>query len=38
MARVYVFDVNGTLPNLGALDPRFERVFGVAATRQAWFG
>ena len=38
MARVCVFDANGTLLNLGGLDPQFERVFGDAATRQAWFG
>ena len=38
MARVCVFDVNETLLNLGALDPHFERVFGDASTRQAWFG
>ncbi len=38
MAKVCVFDVNETLLNLGALDPRFERVFGDAATRRAWFG
>ena len=34
MARVCVFDANGTLQNLGALDPQFERIFGNAATRQ----
>jgi 2-haloacid dehalogenase len=38
MARVCVFDANETLLNLGALGPQFERVFGDAATRQAWFG
>ena len=38
MARVCVFDVNETLLDLGALDPQFERVFGDASTRQAWFG
>ncbi len=38
MARVCVFDVNETLLDLGALDPYFERVFGDASTRQAWFG
>jgi 2-haloacid dehalogenase len=38
MARVCVFDVNETLLDLGALDPKFERVFGDASTRQAWFG
>ena len=38
MTRVCVFDVNETLLDLGALDPQFERVFGDASTRQAWFG
>ena len=38
MARVCVFDVNETLLDLGALDPQFERVFGDASMRQAWFG
>ncbi len=38
MARVCVFDVNETLLDLAALDPQFERVFGDASTRQAWFG
>src|SRR3712207_1836514 len=38
MARVCAFDVNETLLDLGALDPQFERVFGDASTRQAWFG
>jgi 2-haloacid dehalogenase len=38
MARVCVFDVNETLLDLGALDPHFERIFGDAPTRQAWFG
>ncbi|MDQ3637878.1 MAG: haloacid dehalogenase type II [Actinomycetota bacterium] len=38
MTRVCVFDVNETLLDLGALDPHFERVFGDASTRQAWFG
>jgi 2-haloacid dehalogenase len=38
MARICVFDVNETLLDLGALDPHFERVFGDASTRQAWFG
>jgi 2-haloacid dehalogenase len=36
--RVCVFDVNETLLDLGALDPQFERLFGDASTRQAWFG
>ena len=38
MTRVCVFDVNETLLDLGALDPHFERVFGEASARQAWFG
>ena len=38
MPRVCVFDVNETLLDLGALDPLFERVFGDASARQAWFG
>jgi len=38
VARVCVFDVNETLLDLGALDPEFERVFGDASARQAWFG
>ena len=38
MARVCVFDVNETLLDLGALNPHFERIFGDASTRQAWFG
>jgi 2-haloacid dehalogenase len=38
MERVCVFDVNETLLDLGALDPQFERVFGNASARQAWFG
>ncbi|HEX2097621.1 MAG TPA: haloacid dehalogenase type II [Rubrobacteraceae bacterium] len=38
MARVCVFDVNETLLDLAALDPHFERVFGDASIRQAWFG
>ena len=37
MARVCVFDVNETLLDMGALDPHFERVFGDASARQAWF-
>jgi 2-haloacid dehalogenase len=32
-----VFDVNETLLDLGALDPHFERIFGDASARQAWF-
>ena len=38
MTRVCVFDVNETLLDLGALNPHFERIFGDASTRQAWFG
>ncbi len=37
MARACVFDVNETLLDLGALDPRFESVFGDAAVRREWF-
>jgi 2-haloacid dehalogenase len=37
MARVCVFDVNETLLDLGALDPHFERAFGNAGVRRAWF-
>ena len=37
MARVCVFDVNETLLDLGALDPHFERAFGDASVRRAWF-
>ena len=38
MARVCVFDVNETLLDLGTLDQHFERIFGDASVRQAWFG
>lgn len=38
MARVCVFDVNETLLDLGALDPRFESAFGDASVRREWFG
>jgi 2-haloacid dehalogenase len=38
MARVCVFDVNETLLDLSALDERFERHFGDASARTAWFG
>ena len=38
MPRVCVFDVNETLLDLAALDPHFERIFGDASVRQAWFG
>src|SRR3712207_4446423 len=37
MGRVCVFDVNETLLDLGALDPHFERAFGDAGVRRAWF-
>jgi 2-haloacid dehalogenase len=37
MARVCVFDVNETLLDLGALDVHFERAFGDAGVRRAWF-
>lgn len=37
MARVCVFDVNETLLDLRALDPVFERWFGRADLRRAWF-
>jgi 2-haloacid dehalogenase len=38
VARICVFDVNETLLDLGALDPHFERAFGDAGVRRAWFG
>ena len=37
MSRICVFDVNETLLDLRALDPHFERAFGDASVRQAWF-
>ncbi len=37
MPRVLAFDVNETLLDLRALDPLFERAFGDAGLRQAWF-
>jgi len=37
MPRVIVFDVMGTLLDLRALDPYFERFFGAAAVRKEWF-
>lgn len=37
MPRVCVFDVNETLLDLAALDPRFERAFGDASARPQWF-
>jgi 2-haloacid dehalogenase len=38
MARVIVFDVNETLLDMKALQPRFEQVFGDAAVLSQWFG
>jgi 2-haloacid dehalogenase len=37
MLPVLVFDVNETLLDLRALDPRFEQVFGEARVRGLWF-
>jgi 2-haloacid dehalogenase len=37
MRRVQVFDVNETLLDLAAMDAHFQRVFGDARVRQAWF-
>jgi 2-haloacid dehalogenase len=37
MGRVQVFDVNEALLDLGAMDPHFERIFGDAGVRVAWF-
>src|SRR6266508_4474547 len=37
MSRVIVFDLIGTLLDLSALDPYFERFFGDAAVRKEWF-
>ena len=37
MPRVIVFDLMGTLLDLGALDSYFERFFGDAAVREEWF-
>lgn len=37
MSLVCVFDVNETLLDLQALDPHFERMFGDATLRKAWF-
>jgi 2-haloacid dehalogenase len=37
LPRVCVFDVNETLLDLGALDPRFEEAFGDASARKEWF-
>jgi 2-haloacid dehalogenase len=35
--RVQVFDVNETLLDLAAMDPHFQRIFGDAGVRPAWF-
>ena len=37
MPRVIVFDLMGTLLDLSAMDPHFERFFGDAAVRKEWF-
>jgi 2-haloacid dehalogenase len=37
MDRVQVFDVNETLLDLAAMDPHFQRIFGDAGVRVAWF-
>ena len=37
MRRVQVFDVNETLLDLAAMDPHFQRIFGDAGVRGAWF-
>lgn len=37
MTRICVFDVNETLLDMAALDPRFERLFGDASARERWF-
>jgi 2-haloacid dehalogenase len=37
MPRVIVFDLIGTLLDLRAMDPHFERFFGEAAVRREWF-
>jgi 2-haloacid dehalogenase len=37
MRRVQVFDVNETLLDLAAMDPHFQRIFGDAGVRRAWF-
>ncbi len=37
MTETLIFDVNETLLDLAALDPHFERVFGDAGVRYAWF-
>jgi 2-haloacid dehalogenase len=37
MRRVQVFDVNETLLDLAAMAPHFQRIFGDAGVRVAWF-
>ncbi len=37
MTRICIFDVNETLLDLAALDPIFQRLFGDASLRKAWF-
>ncbi len=37
MQYVLVFDLNGTLTDMSALDHHFERAFGSAAIRREWF-
>jgi 2-haloacid dehalogenase len=37
MPRVQVFDVNETPLDLAAMDPHFQRIFGDAGARVAWF-
>ena len=37
MRRVQLFDVNETLLDLAAMDPHFQRIFGDAGVRRAWF-
>ncbi|MGI8548933.1 MAG: haloacid dehalogenase type II [Gemmatimonadaceae bacterium] len=37
MTRTIVFDLNGTLLDLSALDPEFRRLFGDADVRKDWF-
>lgn len=38
MKKLIVFDVNETLLDMKALDPKFEQIFGDASVRAAWFG
>jgi 2-haloacid dehalogenase len=37
MRRMQVFDINETLLDLAAMDPHFQRIFGDAGVRVAWF-